>query len=275
MKFLINDYSTSWNTEPLYLNATINLFNEFGVESRLYNTSLSLYDNLDKTNPDVYILDIEQISTDLLSYMQDCEEKNKKLKLLINVNKANKDVIKTLSTKFEDIDLDFILFGDQNYDLKSYQTILPAVDLFLAHIKFEKEYTIDKLIFVNNEDEIVDLDGTYHYTSLNQNLKDKVDFMVDISYLQRLFANYEHIIFKNPWYIGTEVCFNTIYTGKKVSFEPMNNETRDKLDLVFKGEKILTSTKNNHTCLHRIKQIATKIGCQQITDNVVQIESKI
>ena len=73
MKFLINDYSTSLNTEPLYLNATINLFNEFGVESRLYNTSLSLYDNLDKTNPDVYILDIEQISTDLLSYMQDCE----------------------------------------------------------------------------------------------------------------------------------------------------------------------------------------------------------
>lgn len=275
MKFLIHDYSTPWNTEPLYLNATLNLFNQFGIQSTLYDSRISLYDNLDRNNPDCYILDIENINSDLMSYLQDNNKKAKKLKLLINMSKANEEIINTLQEKFSNVDLNFTFFGDKYLQLKNYCHILPSVDLFLANIHFKKEYNIDKLIFVYDDSEITDYDGSYHYTTLNLEIKDKVDFVVDISHLQRLFVNYENIIFKNSCYIGTEVCFNAIYTGIKTTFEPMDNDIRDKLDLVFKGEKLLKSVKNYHTCLNRVQKLASIIDCKDILNNVHEIESRL
>jgi hypothetical protein len=244
MKFLISNYSTYWNTEPLYFNVGLNSIN--GVKSSLMNSQQSVYDNFDITNPNVFITHLSEISKDMISYLQD------------------KDIIDNSSAVLASEKLNPIFFGndDINVENAKYIKILSAADTFLSTGK--KEYSIQKLIFVNKLDEIVNLEGTYHYATNNQEISDKVDIFLPIISLNTLFSNYDEIIFKGEDYIGSQVIFDTKDTAGL-----------DKIDSIFKGQKLLSSVKNKHTGLHRLKSLLSQLSYSELSNNLESVINKL
>lgn len=268
MKFLISNYSTPWNTESFYIHESLS---RIGEEVSLYNNQNSVYDEFDKFQPDVFITHISFISKDVMHYIT----KNKKSTLLININNIDTENLQRFSDSLNANQINAIFFGEHDLDIKNTQfiKIMPSADIYLN--SSGNQYNIDKLIFVEREEDIVSLDGTYHYTSCNQNLINKVDFVVPINLLASLFPNYREIIFKGESYIGSQVSFNAIYAGTKVIFDTKNASSLEKIDNIFKGNKLLSSVKNKHTCLHRTKSLLSKINNKNIIEKLEREIEKI
>jgi hypothetical protein len=265
MKFLISNYSNPWFTEPHYINASLNLA---GVKSEMYNQQHSLYDNFDRCKPDIYVTHISNISKDLVSYLKD----NKKIKLLISVIGANPEIIKECTSFMTSNEITHSVFSQENIELEGVKILhIPAgADIFLA--TGNKEFKIDKLIFVNNVEEIKTYEGTYHITSINQSIADKVDFILPITALNAIFSNYNEIIFCNNWYIGSQISFNAIYSGTKVIFDTKDSKDLDKIDNIFKKQKLYTSVKTKHTCLNRVKSLLSQLSYNDLAS---KLESEI
>lgn len=264
MKFLISDYSTPWHTEPYYFNAGLNLV---GQESNILNHNVSMYDNFDRFTPDIYITHISQLSKDVIRYITE----NKKIKLLINTNFANPDLVKKNDEYLISSKIDYSFFGNNSPDnMTKYVKILFGADIFLNRQK--KQYNISKLIFIESKNQIEKLDGTYHYTATNQEMIENVDIIFPSTTLSLLFNSYDEIIFKGSSYIGSQVAFDAIYSGTKVIFDTKEAKDLDKIDEIFKKQKLLTSVKNKHTCLHRLKSLMSQVSCEDIAQKV---ENKI
>ena len=264
MKFLISNYSTVWSTEPYYFNAGLNTIE--GVSSSIINPNLSIYDNFDLQKPDVFISSFEQLTKDVISYLRD----NKNIKLLINISQAKIEVVESSYNAMLEMDLKPILFS--NTELKSnikYAHIMPGADIFLSNTPTVTAYNIDKLIFVDNEHQInKEKDGTYHYTTIVSNLIDKVDFVLSAFDLNKIYHNYNVIIFCGNTYIGSQISFDAIYSKKKVIFDTKDNADLDKIDEIFKKQKLFTSVKNKHTCLHRLKYLLSQASIQDIANKL-------
>jgi hypothetical protein len=267
MKFLISNYINHWNTEALYFNAGLNLID--GVESIIMDNQRSVYDNFDSVHPNVFITHLSQISKDTVSYL-----KHNNIQLIINVNGIPKDAIDNASTVLSSEKLSPIFFGEEDIkiDGSKYFRVLSAADTFLSY--GNKEYSIQKLIFVNNPDDILDMDGTYHYATINQEIANQVDLFLPISSLNSLFGNYDEIIFKGGSYIGTQLIFNAIYSGTKVFFETKDSNDLEKIDSIFKGQKLLSSVKNKHTGLHRLKSFLSQLSHLELANGLESIINK-
>lgn len=259
MKFLISNYSNPWYTEPYYFNAGLNLID--GASSSIVNPQISIYDNFDSVKPDVFVTHLSQISKDVISYLRD----NKNIKLVVNTNWIDDNSINNAASFISEQGITPTFFGNDDRTINSLQyiKILYGADTFLQSPS--PEYSIQKLIFVTSNDQIVELDGTYHYATINQDISKEVDFFVHITMLNSLFPNYKEIIFKSSSYIGTQLAFNAIYSGVKVVFDTKDPKDLDKIDSLFKGQKLLSSVKTKHTGLHRLKSLLSQISCQDLS----------
>jgi hypothetical protein len=270
MKFLISNYSTPWSTESHYFNAGLNLIE--GTTSTLFDQSSSIYDNFDRVQPDVFITYLDQISIDVVAYLR--EKQN--IKLIINVDAIPEERISKVCSSLISMDIKPHIFSknDLKIDNVTHSRILAAADTFLHRGK--KEYSIDKLIFVENKDQIQDLDCSCHYTTVstsdNSELLNDVDFVLPITALNSIFPNYEEIVFKGGMFIGSQLAFNAIYSGTKVVFDTKESKELDKIDSIFKGQKLLSSVKNKHTCLHRLKSLLSQVS---YSDLASKLESEI
>jgi len=267
MKFLIYNYASPWSTEALYLNAGLNLFEKNICSSSMYNKNMSVYDNFDLNKPDYVITKSNLIDKDFLSYISS----NHDIKVLINVDYL--DDLTVFNEKMQLLNPNISLFGSRHMNLKNYVQILPSADIFI-HPGIP-QYDIDKLIFIKNESDICDLEGSYHYTTDDLKLTDKVDFVLSITDLQKIFCNYKEIVFKHIDYIGSQVSFNAIYSGKRVTFETNDKNYTDRMNSIFKGSKQLNAVKKKHTCLHRLKTITNYLGLNDISKNVDTLLEKI
>ena len=254
MRFLISNYSTPWNTEPLYIN---NCLLNIKENSKILNPNNSIYDEFDAFKPDVFITHISHLNKDIIHYILN---NGNHILLVINTNYVDSESINKVINDLHLIyGIKIILFGEKNIDSSVVENIafLPSADVFLP--QGEKKYSIQKLIFVEKEEEITELDGTYHYTSCNNDLFNKVDFTLPINVLNTLFPNYKEIIFKGGSYIGTQLSFNAIYSGAKVIFDTKEKIHLDKIDDIFKGGSLLSSVKNRHTCINRVKTLLSQL----------------
>lgn len=262
MRFLISNYSTPWNTEPFYFNASLSMIEQ---PCKLFNIQQSsIYDEFDSFNPEVFITHISHLSKDIMHYILN----NKKIKLLVSTSNIDMSKLDEFSDSLKNSNIPVSFFGDQDIKLTNnpYIRVPQAADIFLN--SGNKTYDIEKLIFVDKEEDIIELNGTYHYTSCNQSLVNSVDFILPINILNTLFQNYKEVVFKGNAYIGSQLSFNAIYSGAKVTFDTKISEDLDRIDSIFKGGKLLSSVKNRHTCLHRIKTLLSWLNNKDISDKL-------
>jgi hypothetical protein len=268
MKFLISDYSSHWSTEPYYFNAGLN---SVGIISNIWNKNASVYDNFDTYKPDVFIGHASDLSKDLISYLKE----NLEIKIALNINGAEEKHIEAIENMFETYNIKCLFFGANEVNCKKmkFVKILHAADLFMTQAK--KQFNIDKAIFVDKKEQMLESNGTYHYLTTNPELGKDVDIFYPIVELNRLFPSYDEIIFRDPSYIESQIAFDAIKSGVKVIFDLKDSASLDKINELFKGEKFFASIKTRHSCFHRLKSLVSQLSYPDIVNKINEKINKI
>ncbi|MFN9956944.1 MAG: hypothetical protein ACK55I_27900, partial [bacterium] len=66
-----------------------------------------------------------------------------------------------------------------------------------------------------------------------------------------------------------------IYSGTKVIFDTKESNDLEQINSIFKGGKLLSSVKNKHTCLHRVKSLLSQLNCKDIIEKLESEISKL
>ena len=91
MKFLIENYANYLDTQALYLNKSLS--ESENVQTMLWDSaSCSVYDIMDRYQPEYYITSASRLSKDFAHYVSN----NRNIKLLLNVDNLTQDTINSL-----------------------------------------------------------------------------------------------------------------------------------------------------------------------------------
>lgn len=278
MNFVIENYITNQNTQPVYLGKSINKTE--GNRAFLWSPNVvSLYDIMDQTNPDFFITHIYKISKELVHYINNNETKTK---ILLCVDGAPEDSIVAMENLLLDKNIKCAFFFGSSKEVKTrktrYVTLLNCYDAEIQKTNSILDYKIRKAYIVNKVEDIVITTSkdTYHYLSTEESLKEHVDIMLPEVTLSLLYKNYDEIIFKNIKDTIPQAFFDAICMGNKVYYH--NNETNpdidEKIENILKPEKSLkyedpdkmtdfTNLKKyveeKHTCYNRTKTLLSQL----------------
>jgi hypothetical protein len=243
MKIVIENFSTSDDTQALYLTNTLK---EMGHDAIIFDqTKNSIYDTLDTHVPDIYISHAFRLSQDLLFYL---ENNNKNIDILLNINGLKTGDISNFDKFFQEKGIEssfFFTSMSKQIIPKTYNNIVilhNAADLNLLQRQPNIEYHIEKAIFVYNKESIKEYDGSYHIITTNPNLKDVVDIYLPEMSLASLYQFYDEIIFRDFLGYLPQAFFDAIVMGPKVYFDVDDKDIQDSIDtLASKILKIDTS----------------------------------
>lgn len=234
MKFLIENYANYFDTQALYLNKALSKHE--GVETMLWNSaSCSIYDIMDRYQPDYYITSANRLSKDFAHYVIN----NKKIKLLLNVDYINQQTVTTLEKSINESSIDCCFFFSSKYSIKTknirFVNLANAHDINVNDKPDSIKYDIDKAIFVSSTNNLNKYTGSYHYISNDDKLKNSLDIVLPSHMLAPLYKNYKEILFHNIEhdYIPQSF-FDAIMLGNKVYCENITKETDEMLKKVFK-----------------------------------------
>jgi hypothetical protein len=287
MKFIISDYSSYNQTEPLYFDRTLNLLD--GCSSTLWNGSnISAYDIFDLVKPNIWITHIKSIVTDALAYMA---KENNDIQLIVNITGATQEEVSNVENFILDKNINCAFFftnlDDSNIQCKKIKILtLPlGIDLFTRNGKLK--YSIDKGVIINDLSAIKPEVYTYHYLSNNLSLDGKVDITLSIDKIASIISNYKEIVFTYFDRVIPQLFFDASYRTNKVYFNIADSEKTNYVNSKFKKllkidydicdeninfEEIKQKIKSKHTCMNRVKSLLSQLPCH---DLIKSLEAKI
>jgi hypothetical protein len=237
MKFLVQNYSSEYSTQALYLARGLN--EQDGHSGALWNNSCSLYDIMDKENPDYYITSAFMLSTDFIHYAQN--HLMFEMKLLLNVDNVSQDIINNIENSLEKnrINCPFFFSYDQNVKTKKvrFVNINNAYDAYLSQ-QSNMKYKIDKGIIINAKEEVEKYEGSYHILSQNKDMNEIADIVFPESQLCSLYHNYEEIIV-NISDVIPQAFFDAIMYGNKVYYKSTNKDIKNDIQKILRTDAIL------------------------------------
>lgn len=269
MKFLIDNYSSTYHTEPMYINAVLNLIE--GCSSNMRSDRMSVYDNFDLVSPDFFITHGAKLSQDILSYLNE----HNSIHLVVNVSGVTQDQIQTLEMVLKDNNINkvtfFINYSNHGLVTKNINIFVLAhgADIFLSNNN-EVKYSIQQGIIVSNKSQITKREGTYHYLSNTASISKDVDIFLPAMHMSNFYRSYDKIVFKSFGKVIPQSYFDAIFHGNMVEYEPdsSNDPAIAILANVFEGcdtfAKMKQQVRNKHTCLHRTKSLLSQLPCNDL-----------
>lgn len=241
MKFLIENYANSSQTQCLYLNTILNSHDS--CKSFLYNSKeRSMYDVLDKFSPDYFITHASLLKNDFVVY---CKQEKKDIKLLLNIQGLSNDNVAQLDISLQANDINCpILFTTINSSLLpkiKHRRLLQLLDAFDPNLTRSKKiatYQLPKAFFVLNQHDI-DEEVPYHIITINDKIKKYADICIPEVYMSTLYSNYEEVIFYDINNYIPQSFFDAIAMGNKVYFKSENKDTIEMINNILKPEKSL------------------------------------
>jgi hypothetical protein len=253
MKVVIENFSTTNDTQALYFASTLN---QLGHDATVFDRAKSsIYDVMDRNHPDLYITHGLMMSQELMFYL---ENNDSDLDILFSINGMTSDQIVGLDRFVNNAEINSSFFFTHfekdkipkiNHNLVQIKC---AADLNLLEQRPNIEYNIDKAVFVYSAESIKEYDGSYHTLTTNPNIKDSVDIYLPEISLGPLYRFYDTIIFRdNPGYIP-QAFFDAIIMGAKVYFDIDDNAKREHFNEMvvktFKDNISLNYNESNKCC---------------------------
>ena len=280
MKILINNYSNSHSTEPIYLNTA---FNAAGCESTLWPSNVSTFDIFDMVQPNIHITHHSKLTIDLATYLKEA----KNIDFIINITGLNQDHLIAMEEKLLSFNIKPKLYFVNHYDhnLKSNRvnimTLLHGADIFFG--KGKKQYSINSAILIDNKDQIYPYGDTYHYLSVNDQLVNDVDICMPLHHMSQLWGNYDKIIIRYFNNSLSQIFYDAAYYNNNVYFDLKDRTLLDYVLAKMLGEgkhcdlniqesgNVSDKIKQKHTCLHRAKSLLSQLPRKEQIDKLNNI----
>jgi hypothetical protein len=280
MNIVVDNFSTTNDTQSLYIAHTLT---ELGHRVIVPNPSLdSIYDIMDKHNPDIYITHASVLSKDLIFYLENNPTCKTDMLLCVNTLQAEHIAAIDKFINTNNIKSSFFFTHSPVQNLPKLKNnviaLRSAADLNLLNKNPNVEYSIDKAIFVYNKESIKTYDGCYHIITTNSNIKNEVDICLPEVALGTLYKYYDHIIFRDNIGYLTQPFFDAIMMGAKVYFDIDDDDQKSHFETmikqVFQDDIILNYNAHNklndfsklknhilekHTNKNRVKTLLSNI----------------
>lgn len=276
MKFIIQNYSSNYHTEPHYFNMVLNMLPN--VKSTVWEPSkTSAYDIFDIVQPDIYLTHALLIDSEAIEYMKN----NKNIRLVLSVSGLGQKDADNLENLLIDkgINCAFVFCDSSNF-IKMQKinvvNINPGVDIFLN--MSDLSYNVDRAIIVNSTKEIKDYDGSYHTISANQKIKDNVDICLPSALVSSIIKNYNEVVFRS---LGpsTQMLYDIIHYGQSIRLEIDDEQEKEKaINIINKSMKIDFNAislkeikqivKSKHTCLNRTKSLLSQFSSKDQIEHI-------
>ena len=281
MKFLIDNYTTQYNTQPIYLYTEINNLNT--CSAALRNPAQSIYDTMDSLSPDVYITHAGLIKQDFIQYMQ--ENPTKQVDVVISVEGMDNNEIDKVDSGLSALGIKCkFIFSSNSISTKNYTSVVIPNAADRNIVKDPGiNYKIDRAIFVLSKEDIKEYDPPYHIISNNNNLADTVDICAAELYLASIFSNYNEIIFENlspkfsqAFFDALLFCDKVYYTSDDPRVEANINKMLG-LDVNLKyGSKNMLEDftqvkeviKSKHLSINRLLTLVSQFSCKEIIEEI-------
>lgn len=294
MKVLIQDYSSFYSTEPMYLDRCFNDTRE--VQSALWNINqISTFDVLDRFTPDVLICHgSSKILNDVFRYLQGSSN----IELVINITGLNEMNISLLESIIEKHKFKCPFFIN-NYHEQLYQykqqnikmvNLLPAVDLFL-NTPPVVDFNVEAGIISRSRKDLIEKEcqkyKTHHKLRIegNQSKDDFFDIPVNILNLTSLYNKYENIIIADDIsFVFSQIFFDSTLKAKRTILRTDDDEKANKiLASLFRDDEsgddiadiIKNQVKRKHSCLNRASKILRNLNNESAAQKLQKISESL
>ncbi len=290
MKMLIQNYSSSLSTEPMYLHRCLV---ETGFQAELWsNPNISAFDIFDKLQPEIFVSHYKFITSDIVKYMSG----KSNMSLCLNVTGINAEDFAKLQDLLKDNNINTPLLFTNLYDTKalpnqSFNTIslYPAADVFLAPAPMP-EYNIESCFVSIQENDLAknlmkDRDS-YHVFSFDGNAE-YADMNVDITGITGFYNKYDEVVLADDInFVTSQILFDSILKSKKVTIEvseaqqPMLNEIFSKIFINPESdadisEIIKSQVRTKHNCFKRAARLFRALKLEEASKKMEDVSSRI
>jgi hypothetical protein len=288
MNFVIGNYASATQTEPMYIDATLKAI---GCKSAIWNpTKISAYDIFDMVKPDYHLTHITAIMTDVVSYIKE----NGGVELIINISGANQDVVTNTERllKERNVPIAFLFTNSDDCSIESEARLIKigfGADLFLS--KGNIPYNLDLGQIVFSKEHIKSFDCPYHTISYVKSLENDVDILLPVNQLSNIYHNYDRLVFRSFGAIIPQCLYDAIYYGKHVSYDIDDEDTRkvvsEKIKKIFRTDMDICDPNNvdsvelrkqlldRHTCFHRVKSILSQLPSSEYLSKIDQLIGEV
>jgi len=294
MKVLIQDYSSFFSTEPMYLDRCFNDTSE--IESALWNINqISTFDVLDKYAPDVLICHGSSKSlNDIFKYL----ESTKNIELIINITGLSETNVNLLESVIDKLNIKCPFFiNNYHENIIQYKegaikmvNLLPAVDLFIKS-QGMVDFHLEAGIISRSRKDLVESEAgkyrTYHKLHMeNSNSKDDFfDIPVNIMNLTSFYDKYENVVLADEIpFIFSQLFFDSTYKSKRTILKTDDNEKVNKiLSSLFHDDDsggnivdiIKQQIKRKHTCLNRAAKVLKMLKNESAAQKLQSISESL
>lgn len=280
MKILIQNYSSTLSTEPMYLDSCFNNTEKL-IQSNIWDTnSISTFDAIDKTSPNIILCHYSApVLNDVFKYLS----KNSNIELVLNITgiqQKHLDILENL-IEMNSINCPLLITNIHKsiYEVKSTKrrkifNLLPAVDLFIPVFNNVPDYSIEAAVISDSKD-IASKNlnfKTYHKIGIGTN-DDFFDFSVRVSNMVSLYKRYQKIILASTLPTTfSQFFFDAIYHSNKVVLKTNDDKKMGEIigELFEPGEEdedmasiVKNQIKTKHTCYNRAARLMKELKNEQ------------
>lgn len=282
MKVLIQNYSTPFSTEPLYL---MECLKSVGVDAFLWaDGNLPAFDVFDTHNPDFFVGHFAFLTEDILKYLS----KNANIKSVINITGTNAEQLENIKQTFLSMGVSEPTFVTGDFDNRhgdSVEKMLPCYDLFIRTA--EPQFKMPTAVITNDKSDTVNNfikdKEVYHLVSYAKN-EDWSDYACDIRSFWGISNCYDEVTLVDDglvsmsqfFFQATMLCnkFNVSCETQeqKEAFSEMlsylfeSEETSENVEAVVKKQII-----KNHTCFNRASKLMSILGDEEKSKQLLEM----
>lgn len=297
MKLLIQNYTSSISSKPIYLDHAIR--SSACGESFLWNMgSISAYDVMDGFQPDAVLVHASGLNRDIVKYVTS----QKSTPLVVDITGATQEAVRNLETQFYNLNVPVKCFLSESVKcLNTVKTeryklfhLPPGFDVFLGKDASVPKFNLDGCVIgrIDSHSTRESVKGfeTYHKILVRDSNglgnRENFDIEANVMFLTSLYGRYgETILNGDLKYIFSQLFFDSTMSSTKVSLNYPFEQKADFMEVLkclFEdtGSEpsigyIKDQIKKSHTCVDRCSQLLSELGDSEAAKQVLKLKEAL
>lgn len=292
MKLLIQNYSNSCSSQPMYFNECLS---RVGIDTSIWNLNdgVSVYDKLDSVKPDVIMSSFQSIPPDMIQYLKSSPS----IKLIVDITDIDQSMLDNLLMilEAENISCPFLISQEYEFlrkaktDKKEIVSILPCYDVFTPQNPVP-EFNVSAAVISNRNskkfEETCSLHEVYHKIVLADNQDLNFDLQANVINMNSLYNKYDEIVVVGDVnFACSQIFFDGFVKSKKITVK-VPEEQQELFNKVLSTlfyeedeepslEKIEFQIKKNHSCFNRVSLLAKKLGEESASSKLLEMAKQL